>query len=365
MKLSKLLSLWPLKYDQREWTVIRFRLEPARLIAGKSSTKLTNADYAQHILALKGKLSDLKNKQVSLKRQREKEIEAYNKAEEKRVREEKAAAEKRRRDAIAEGETPPPARPIRFRPSKLKPRIVSDFQFVIQEPFVVVGDESLADVSAHATGTIAWAVNRIKQDYFKNDPDHVITIWLFAGKTSYEQNVYDIFASRPHTPFGYYSRTEKALVMNINTGGGTLVHEIVHPFMAENFPKCPSWFNEGLASLYEQCSDHNGHIWGQVNWRLRGLRESINDEDYEMPTFKELCGTSTHEFYRADPGTNYSQARYLCYYLQQKGLLVKFFHEFKRSAKDDPTGYKTLQKILKEEDMETFQEKWTKFVLDL
>ncbi len=365
MKLSKLMSLWPLKYDSSEWTVIRFRLQPGRLISGQSSSALTNADFAQHILALKGKLGNLKNRQISLKKQREKQIETYNEQERKRVLKARAVAEKRRLEAIEKGETPPPSRPIRFRPTKLKPRVVSDFQIVIQEPFVVVGDESLSQVSAHARGTIAWAVSRIKQDYFQKDPDHVITIWLFAGKTSYEQNVYDIFDSRPHTPFGYYSRTERALVMNIATGGGTLVHEIVHPFMAENFPKCPSWFNEGLASLYEQCADQNGHIWGQVNWRLRGLRESLKDEDYEMPSFEELCGTSTYEFYRSDPGTNYSQARYLCYYLQQKGLLVKYFHEFKRSVKDDPTGFKTLQRMVDEEDMEVFQEKWEKWVLEL
>ena len=31
-----------------------------------------------------------------------------------------------------------------------------------------------------------------------------------------------------------------------------LVHEMVHPFMDADFPACPAWFNEGLASLYEQ-----------------------------------------------------------------------------------------------------------------
>ena len=153
--------------------------------------------------------------------------------------------------------------------------------------------------------------------------------------------------------------------MNINTGGGTLVHELVHPFMAANFPKCPSWFNEGLASLYEQCHDNNGQIWGLVNWRLRGLTRAIENEDYEMPTFKELCGTSTYEFYDDDPGTNYAQARYLCFYLQDKGLLNKFYHQFVRDAKKDPSGYKTLQTVLGEEDMEEFQEKWTKYVLEL
>ncbi|MCH7728449.1 MAG: DUF1570 domain-containing protein [Planctomycetes bacterium] len=151
--------------------------------------------------------------------------------------------------------------------------------------------------------------------------------------------------------------------MNINTGGGTLVHELVHPYMAANFDECPSWFNEGLASLYEQCQDNNGHIWGLTNWRLRGLQGAIDDE--RVPSFKTLCSTTTFQFYKKDPGTNYSQARYLCYYLQQKGLLVKYYHDFVRSAKDDPTGYETLKKVLGEEDMDAFKKKWEEYVKNL
>ena len=41
------------------------------------------------------------------------------------------------------------------------------------------------------------------------------------------------------TPYGYYSAAHRALIMNIATGGGTLVHEIVHPFVRANFPQMP------------------------------------------------------------------------------------------------------------------------------
>ena len=75
--------------------------------------------------------------------------------------------------------------------------------------------------------------------------------------------------------------------------------------------------------------------------------------------------TTTRQFYDEDRGTNYSQARYLCYYLQQKGLLVKFYHDFVRSAKDDPTGYETLKKVLGEEDMDAFKKKWEEYVKNL
>ena len=151
--------------------------------------------------------------------------------------------------------------------------------------------------------------------------------------------------------------------MNIATGGGTLVHEIVHPFMEANFPECPPWFNEGLGSLYEQCGDEAGHIHGFTNWRLAGLQAAIGNN--KVPAFEKLCAMDRTAFYTQDRGTNYSQSRYLCYYLQQKGLLTKFYKDFTANAKSDPTGYKTLQKILAEEDMPTFQKSWQTWVLTL
>src|SRR4030095_2165746 len=153
-----------------------------------------------------------------------------------------------------------------------------------------------------------------------------------------------LFGDTPTTPYGYYSSTHKALIMNIATGGGTLVHEIVHPFMEANFAGCPPWLNEGLGSLYEQCGDVDGHIHGFTNWRLPGLQNSIKAGT--VPTFKKLLSMDISAFYDDDRGTNYAQARYLCYYLQQKGLLTRFYREFHAHQKDDPTGYKTLKRVL-------------------
>ena len=64
-------------------------------------------------------------------------------------------------------------------------------------------------------------------------------------------------------------------------------------------------------------------------------------------------------------GNNYAQARYLCYYLQEKGLLVNFYNAFVRNAKDDPSGCETLKKILNESDMGDFKKRWEKWVLNL
>ncbi len=93
--------------------------------------------------------------------------------------------------------------------------------------------------------------------------------------------------------------------------------------------------------------------------------KAFNNRVAKVPSFKTLLSTTNHQFYEQDPGTNYSQARYLCYYLQQKGLLARFYHEFVKNQETDPTGYKTLQEILGEKDMKAFKKKWEAFVLKL
>ena len=227
----------------------------------------------------------------------------------------------------------------------------------------MIGNESAEKVQQRATNTVKWAVDHIKQSYFQRDPVEILDIWLFKDKASYEKYTKVIFDDTPTTPYGYFSYVHKALIMNISTGGGTLVHEIVHPYMAANFPACPSWFNEGLASLYEQSGEEHGRIHGNVNWRLPALQAAIKKD--RVPSFETLCSTTTEQFYHEDPGTNYSQARYLCYYLQEKGLLEKYYREFKANAAKDPTGYKTLKSVLDEIDMAAFKKRWEAFVAKL
>jgi hypothetical protein len=237
------------------------------------------------------------------------------------------------------------------------------FAMLIQKPFVVLGNENSRMVKLRSENTVKWAVDKLKKAYFKKDPKQIIDIWLFKDDASYMKYAKEIFGDTPTTPFGYSSTEHNALIMNIGTGGGTLVHEIVHPFIDANFPDCPAWFNEGLGSLYEQSADRDGEIVGLTNWRLRDLQTSIVNGD--VPSFKTLTGMGSTQFYTEDRGSNYAQARYLCYYLQEKGLLHKFYHKFVENHKTDPTGYETLKAVLGEKDMDAFKTKWEKFVLSL
>ena len=299
MAREKFISLWPLKYDPKEWTIIRFALKSDGVPRLASSFTPTAADYAQHIMNLKARLPH------------------------------------------------------------------DGFTIVLQEPFVVIGDESPSHVRSRAENTVKWATDRLKNQYFARNPDRVLDVWLFKDKASYESNTLRLFDSKPSTPYGYYSPSDNALVMNIATGGGTLVHEIVHPFIEANFPACPSWFNEGLGSLYEQSNSRDNQIIGMTNWRLAGLQRAIKGGT--VPSFATLCSTTTSQFYNEDRGTNYAQARYLCYYLQEHGLLQKYYHQFVANQKEDPTGYQTLRKVLGNQgkDMDAFKKAWQNYVMTL
>lgn len=264
---------------------------------------------------------------------------------------------------------PPPAATISLaaleaRAEQLRQRHAGrGFTVLVEAPFVVVGDEAAEAVQRRCDRTIHWSVLRLKQDYFSRDPQQIIDVYLFADRDSYGRNTLALFGEEPDTPYGYYSPRHAALIMNIGTGGGTLVHEIVHPFMASNFPACPAWFNEGLASLYEQCGERDGRIVGYPNWRLPGLQAVIKSG--RLPGFAALCATSSDEFYGERSGVNYAQARYLCYYLQEQGRLRDYYHAFVAGADLDPGGYTTLRQLLGHRDMPRFEREWRRFVLDL
>ncbi len=296
MSRTRLLSLWPLKYQKDNWTIIRLRMQVNEFRKPKPRAGFSAAAYAQHVLAL-------------------------------------------------------------------RKRLPQGFSVVIEPPFVVVGGSGAARVKAQAESTVKFAVSHLKRQFFTRDPKRILNVWLFKDKTSYEKHTRAFWGSVPDTPYGYYSSTEGALVMNIATGGGTLVHEIVHPFVEANFPGAPAWLNEGLGSLYEQSARRNGRIVGLTNWRLAGLQTAIRNGP--IPSFRALSHTTSHQFYEQDPGTNYAQARYLMYYLQEHGLLEKFYHSFYRNRQADPTGYQTLRSVLGEPDMKKFQRRWQAYVLGL
>lgn len=217
------------------------------------------------------------------------------------------------------------------------------FTVTVEGPFVVIGDESAATVKGRRANFIRWTVALLEKDFFKKRPDKIIEVWLFKNERTYRRGAKKFFNDDPSTPYGYYSPDASALVMNIGPGAGTLSHEIVHPYMEANFPTVPAWFNEGLASLYEQPRERGGHMWGTTNWRLPGLQKGIRDKT--IPSITSLLETTRDGFYEAHYDS-YAMARFLCQYLQDHGKLREFYATFAANAAKDPMGKAALEAVV-------------------
>ena len=85
----------------------------------------------------------------------------------------------------------------------------------------------------------------------------------------------------------------------------------------------------------------------------------------KLVALEELLATSTEEFYKDPDGMHYAEARYLCYYLQEKQLLRPFYREFKSNQKVDPTGRETLLEVTGKNSLKELQDEWLEFLAPL
>ena len=247
---------------------------------------------------------------------------------------------------------------------ELKKKLPSDdFTIVVAPPFVVIGDDEPAEVRRRAKETVQWAVEKLKAAYFDKDPADILDIWLFKDKESYEENAEKLFHSKPDTPYGYFSESDKALVMNIATGGGTLVHEIVHPFVAANFPECPAWFNEGLGSLYEQSGEKDGRI--RRPHQLASARLAGGDSQEAGAVVQDALLDHDRRVLRERPGDQLRPGPIPPLLFAAARAIAEVYRRFHANCKKDPTGYATLQEILGRQDMAAFQREWEAYVLKL
>ena len=237
------------------------------------------------------------------------------------------------------------------------------FTLAWEKPFLVVGNESPDQVRSRGKDVVRWTRDLLLKDFFAKAPGNLEEVWVFKDAAPYTQYSRSLFQTEPTTPYGFYLAGRRAMVMNIKPGYGTLTHELVHPFMHANWPEGPAWLNEGLGSLFEFPGERDGHFVGQINWRLPGLQAALR-EKAGVPKFSELLHTTEEQFYDDETGVHYAMARYLCYWLQEKGLLIKFVARAQALKVKDPSGYEALQEVLGV-DPDSQQKAWEKFVLGL
>ncbi|MHB1033991.1 MAG: hypothetical protein ACYC35_08180 [Pirellulales bacterium] len=233
---------------------------------------------------------------------------------------------------------------------------------IVRPPFVVAGNLSEAELDGWHRRTIGPAARSMASAYFSVPPDRPITVLLFAGARSYSDAAKKLYGEEGVSVYGYYKPNLRTLVMNIDTGGGTLVHELTHALAAFDFPELPDWFNEGLASLHEQCrirEDESG-LEGLVNWRLAALQEAIHEN-----RLRSLASLIGGDFRGETEALNYAQARYFCLYMQRQGVLGDYYRKFRARHRQDPLGLATVAGVFPDQTWDELDRGFRRWVLAL
>ena len=179
-------------------------------------------------------------------------------------------------------------------------------------------------------------------DYFSNEYFNVhlnnrLKIYLVKDKNSYKKYVEETYNN--YTPYGFYlGPLANTIVINAESGLGTIMHELVHHFIATNFLTHPApWIDEGIATFFEKFIGHidnkgtlNISFGYFSNWRFPKTKENL-----EKLNLKDL-------FISNDP--DQCAARSFMLFLHKKGNFKDFVRQMS-TQNSDPSGVKTLQNI--------------------
>lgn len=210
----------------------------------------------------------------------------------------------------------------------------------------------------------------LRSSYFDkfNPHDKLISLYLAGGE--YSQTGVREFLSfcdkihyRAWKKVAYYMPIDNSIVAWASSGGGTLVHELVHALIAGDFPQAPWWLNEGLASLQEEANEQGVPL---NNYRLILLQHAIARDQYCI-NWRDLIGTGKYE--GADQ-TAYNllngYSRYFCKFLYDKlgrnGLAV-IYREIRDSSA--LTGAQQVAVICKAtgSSMNELQQQWQAYLM--
>ena len=169
---------------------------------------------------------------------------------------------------------------------------------------------------------------------FQTRPSRAVSVFVFGRGESYERFCQERWATQCPSRLGFYDDVERAVVVNVEPGMGTLVHELVHPVLDDDFPGAPHWLHEGIASLYEHSAfGRPGEIRGLVNFRLPVLTQALSASETErrasLAALVELTDAAFHDEHEA---LHYALARYACQWLEAEGLLWPLYRELRANA---------------------------------
>lgn len=144
---------------------------------------------------------------------------------------------------------------------------------------------------------------------------------------------------------GFYTPSTKTLI-SVDRGR-VLIHEFTHALhhgdMAAAKQLHPTWICEGFATLFESPVLTSTGLTALPDSRLLKFQKAIRKK-YTI-AINQLVKYNSKTF-QAKAELCYAEARYLMLYLQDKGVLAKWYVAYKKGYAKDKTGLKAMEKVL-------------------
>ncbi len=162
---------------------------------------------------------------------------------------------------------------------------------------------------------------------------------------------------------GFYTPSTKTLIAIDR--GRVLIHEFTHALhhgdMAAAKQSHPTWICEGFATLFESPVLTSTGLTAQPDARLLVFQKAIRQKN--AIAVSDLVKYDSKEF-QDSAELCYAEARYLMFYLQDQGVLAKWYDAYKKGYDKDPTGLKAMEKVLGKRAFQ-IDEDWLKWASEL
>lgn len=238
---------------------------------------------------------------------------------------------------------------------------------VVADTFVLVGPPGWQGASFdRSVALVRSAMAAFLNGRFAKKPERAISVYLFGTGASYERYCKQQYDAPCIAHYGFYSPSDRYMVMNAGLGLGTLTHELVHPLVEADFPDAPTWINEGIASVFEApVIPRAGEIHGVKNWRHPRLARALASRaERDRARLDALFGMSDRAFRGDGEDLHYAMARYACQWLDSRGQLWPFYQRWRDSFSDDPTGERAFAAVVGMAPREAHAG-WARWVLSL
>lgn len=231
----------------------------------------------------------------------------------------------------------------------LKSSLPPKFHLVVRSPFIVAGDLPEMRLKRLHDDVIAPVARALRVTYFDHSPDHPISVVICSTEIQFRELAQQWDGHNDRGYHGYYQRDKRRILLDLEAGNGSLAHELTHALSQCDFEAMPEWFDEGLAALHEDATFSKPHncLMGSKNWRCLVTDQALRSG--QLPSFTEL--TRPSGFRAGDVNIRYATARSVCLFLQDRGLLAKFYKALRQEGVRDPTGIETLCRALKVSDV--------------